>query len=85
MVSMTMPLSKLENILSEALQEKKLSAEDIVFLLCLDKKDQIDKLFAAATKLCRKYFGDRIFLYGFIYASTYCRNDCSFCFFRRSN
>jgi methylornithine synthase len=24
-------------------------------------------------------------MYGFIYASTYCRNDCSFCLFRRSN
>jgi methylornithine synthase len=24
-------------------------------------------------------------MYGFIYASTYCRNDCRFCLFRRSN
>jgi methylornithine synthase len=33
----------------------------------------------------QKYFDNKIFLYGFIYASTYCRNDCSFCLFRRSN
>ncbi|UCE51565.1 MAG: methylornithine synthase PylB [Desulfobacterales bacterium] len=76
---------KLETILSQALQEDKLSTEDIIFLLSLDNADQINKLFAAAKSLRRKYFGDKIFLYGFIYASTYCRNDCRFCYFRRSN
>jgi len=76
---------KLENILSKALQEDHLSTEDIVFLLGLNNAEQINKLFAAAKSLRRKYFGNKIFTYGFIYASTYCRNDCSFCFFRRSN
>jgi methylornithine synthase len=76
---------KLENILSKALQEEQLSGEDMVFLLGLKKAEQIDTLFATAKSLRRKYFGNKIFTYGFIYASTYCRNDCRFCFFRRSN
>jgi methylornithine synthase len=76
---------KLENILSKALQEDRLSTEDIVFLLDLDKSEQLNRLFAAAKSLRCKYFGTKIFTYGFIYASTYCRNDCNFCFFRRSN
>lgn len=29
--------------------------------------------------------GDKIFAYGFVYFSTYCRNNCNFCYFRRSN
>ena len=33
---------------------------------------------------CRE-FGDGIFLYGFVYFSTYCRNDCNFCYYRSSN
>ena len=77
--------NKLENILSKARTEDRLSAEDIVFLLGLDKAEQTNKLFATAKSLRRKYFGNKIFTYGFIYASTYCRNDCNFCFFRRSN
>jgi methylornithine synthase len=77
--------SKLENILSKARQEVRLSKADIEFLLGLNKAEQINKLFATAKSLRRKYFGNKIFIYGFIYASTYCRNDCSFCFFRRSN
>ena len=76
---------KLETILSKALHEAQLSGEDIVFLLDLNKAEQINKLFETAKSLRRKYFGNKIFTYGFIYASTYCRNDCSFCFFRRSN
>jgi methylornithine synthase len=75
----------LENILSKALQEEQLSSADILFLLDLNKAEQLNMLFAAATSLRRKYFGNTIFTYGFIYASTYCRNDCRFCFFRRSN
>jgi methylornithine synthase len=76
---------KLENILSTSLQEDRLSAEDIEFLLGLNKAEQIHKLFATAKSLRLKYFENKIFTYGFIYASTYCRNDCRFCFFRRSN
>ena len=77
--------NKLENILAKALQEEQLSTEDIVFLLGLNKAERINKLFATAKSLRLKYFENKIFTYGFIYASTYCRNDCSFCFFRRSN
>ncbi len=77
--------NRLEDILSKALQEEQLSSEDIVFLLDLKKVEQIDTLFTAAKSLRRKFFGNTIFTYGFIYASTYCRNDCRFCFFRRSN
>jgi methylornithine synthase len=75
----------LEDILSRALQEEQLSSEEMVFLLGLKKAEQINTLFATAKSLRRKYFGNKIFTYGFIYASTYCRNDCRFCFFRRSN
>jgi methylornithine synthase len=77
--------NKLENILSRALQEEQLSDQDIVFLLGLNTSEQMNELFATAKSLRRKYFGNKIFIYGFIYASTYCRNDCRFCFFRRSN
>jgi methylornithine synthase len=77
--------TKLENVLTRALQGNKLPKEDIVFLLGLENSDHINKLFATAKSLRQKHFGNKIFLYGFIYASTYCRNDCRFCYFRKSN
>ena len=74
-----------EALLARLKAEENLSKAQIAFLLNLDDDDQIGALFQEARDMRRKYFGNKIFMYGFIYASTYCRNDCSFCLFRRSN
>ncbi len=29
--------------------------------------------------------GNKIFAYGFVYFTTYCRNNCNFCYYRKSN
>ncbi len=50
-----------------------------------DAAAQREELFRAARELRRLHFGDRVFLYGFVYLSTFCRNDCRFCWYRRSN
>lgn len=75
----------LETILARACQGGIPSKKEISFLLRLRDERQIDALFKTARDLRRMHFGDTVFLYGFLYISTYCRNDCSFCFFRRSN
>ena len=59
--------------------------EDIIFLLGLSQDGHIHSLFQTARELRSKHFDDTVFMYGFLYISTYCRNDCSFCFFRKSN
>ncbi|UCD81303.1 MAG: methylornithine synthase PylB [Desulfobacterales bacterium] len=79
------PRYKLAAILEKADQQATLTREESAFLLNLKQNDQINAVFRAAGKLCRRYFGDRVFLYGFIYISTYCRNNCSFCYYRSTN
>jgi methylornithine synthase len=79
------PRHKLAAILEKADQEATLTREEIACLLQLRQNSQIKALFQAAAKLRRRYFGDRVFLYGFIYISTFCRNNCSFCYYRRTN
>ena len=74
-----------EALLSRIKAEETLSTAEITFLLNLQDEDQIRALFQEARDLRQNYFGNKIFIYGFIYASTYCRNDCRFCLFRRSN
>jgi methylornithine synthase len=44
-----------------------------------------EKLFAAARRQRELHFGNRVFLYGFLYISTHCRNRCRFCFYRKGN
>jgi methylornithine synthase len=77
--------NRLDSALTKVKEGGVLSKSDITFLLSLKDNEQIDRFFQAACDLRRKHFGNEIFLYGFIYTSTYCRNDCRFCFFRRSN
>lgn len=77
--------SNLESILERALKRKELSREEIVSLLAISDRDQLVALFQTARTLREEYFGQDIFLYGFVYLSTYCRNDCRFCYYRRSN
>ena len=47
--------------------------------------DEAPLVFAAARELRARHSGDAVFLYGFVYFSTYCRNACAFCFYRAGN
>jgi methylornithine synthase len=47
--------------------------------------DEAELVFAAARETRRRHFGADIFLYGFVYFSTYCRNQCTFCLYRAGN
>jgi len=75
----------LNAILEKADQEKRLGKGEIVFLLGLTQKSQIEAVFKAAVDLRSRHFGDRVFLYGFLYISTFCRNQCNFCYYRSAN
>ncbi len=76
---------RLGSILDKAYQKQPITTEDIVFILQLRDKDHIDALFETARHLRSIHFQENIFLYGFLYTSTYCRNNCRFCYYRVSN
>ena len=58
--------------------------EAMRLMQCRDIEDSFS-LFAAASRVRGTRFGNRVFLYGFLYFSTYCRKMCSFCFYRKVN
>lgn len=76
---------KLEDILGKALRLRTLADDEIVFLLSLKDSKGISRLFQTAQALRQRFFGSKIFAYGFVYFSTYCRNNCRFCSSRVSN
>ena len=82
-----MRMQPVEQILDRALHSGRLPARELeqLFALCEAEEGEREGLFRAARELRRRHFGDRIFLYGFLYLSTFCRNDCLFCWYRRSN
>lgn len=77
--------SKLENILDKSVSRIPLDRNERAYLLGLTDSAQIRQVFQTAQYLRQQNFGNRIFLYGFVYFSTYCRNNCRFCSSRSSN
>jgi len=75
----------LKAILSKVNDHRFLSKTEIIFLLGLNAPEDINALFETARNLRKRFFDNKIFLYGFLYISTYCRNNCRFCFYRNSN
>ncbi|MFC2063151.1 methylornithine synthase PylB [Chloroflexota bacterium] len=75
----------LEKLLNKAATGVSLSKAEIIYLLALSRDEEIAKLFEVARELRHRYFGDKVFLYGFLYFSTWCRNKCNFCYYRHSN
>ena len=45
----------------------------------------MEELFAEAREVRDRQFGKHVFAYGFVYFSTYCHNNCTFCYYRRTN
>lgn len=81
----TIRRARLNNLLTVARKGDGLDDEEVCFLLGLTAGDDLERLYQTARDLRQALFGTEVFLYGFIYFSTFCRNDCSFCLFRRSN
>ena len=75
----------LKQILEKVEQNTPLSKQDMVRVLETKIPDEVEAIFKTARKLRETYFSNRIFLYGFLYFSTYCRNSCNFCLYRKSN
>ena len=76
---------KLPEMMAAILDGRKPDAAEICRLLSLRASPAVDLLFEAARQVRRRHFANRVFLYGFIYFSTYCRNNCRFCYYRRAN
>jgi len=64
---------------------RELSKGDIIFLLGLDKKEDMEKLFKKADEVREEYIGDDVFIRGILEFSNYCKNDCIYCGIRKSN
>ncbi len=76
--------TQLDAILSKAKDNQPLLISDLEVMLNAQGEDS-EKLYAYARSMREKHFGNRLFAYGFIYFSTYCKNNCTFCYYRKSN
>lgn len=78
-------MEKMANILAKAQNGIRLNHDEVIFLLSQREEGMLKTIYEAARKIRTDFFGNKIFAYGFVYFSTYCRNECAFCFYRKSN
>ena len=71
--------------LDQILNRGELNRDDIVSLLSVKDKKEIEKLYARADEIRKKYCGDEVHLRGIIEFSNYCEQDCLYCGLRKSN
>ena len=68
-----------------AICQPQMGKEALLGLLSAKSEGERAFVFDAAREARHRAFGNKVFLYGFLYLSTHCRNDCAFCQYRRSN
>jgi methylornithine synthase len=81
------PFERVRKAIKRARVSGVIDPEDLAFILSITPKDaELAKVvFTAARDVRYSLFLDKIALYGFVYLSTYCHNNCAFCNYRTSN
>jgi biotin synthase len=72
-------------MLEKILKKEKFSRDDLIYLLNLEKEDDIHKLYDAAYAQKLKNVGSKVYFRGIIEFSNICAKDCLYCGIRRSN
>lgn len=75
----------IESILEKCAQEQPISQQEQRFLMAQTDPLVLEKIHATARAMRERYFGNKVFYYGFVYFSTHCQNECAFCAYRASN
>jgi methylornithine synthase len=59
--------------------------DQIIKTLTSEDPMELSDLYSRAREARTTTTGDQVFLYGFVYFTTWCRNNCAFCYYRRGN
>jgi biotin synthase len=61
------------------------TVENLTYLLSLSTRLDFKPVFDETARLCKKQFGNRVFVRGIIEFSNYCRKGCLYCGINRAN
>ncbi|QAT43391.1 methylornithine synthase PylB [Aminipila luticellarii] len=67
------------------LRKRNFTKAELVQMLSEEDPEELDILFDTARTIREDVQGDKIFAYGFVYFTTFCKNNCNFCYYRKSN
>ena len=71
--------------IEDVISKKSLTDDTIRSLLSVTDSNGLKKMFEAAVSVKEHFFGKDVYLYSFVYFSTYCKNQCTFCYYNSKN
>jgi len=77
--------ARVRDVIAKSLSKTALSVEETATLINAGDPDLREEILAAARRLKRDVYGNRIVLFAPLYVGNDCVNDCLYCAFRRSN
>ncbi|MBP2030156.1 methylornithine synthase [Methanohalophilus levihalophilus] len=80
-----MSREELDNFAESIINGQKLSDDNLRNLLNIEDDENLEKLYSVARAIRDHNFGNKVFLYSFVYFSTYCKNNCAFCYYNCKN
>ena len=76
---------KVHEVLQKSLAKNRLSLEETAILVNATQPELVEEIKAAARKLKKEVYGERIVLFAPLYVGNYCVNNCKYCGFKASN
>ncbi len=76
---------QVREVLAKALAKNRLSMEETAILVNATDPQLVEEIKAAARKLKKDVYGERIVLFAPLYVGNYCVNNCKYCGFAASN
>jgi biotin synthase len=61
------------------------SPDGLASLLAIETRGGFQPVFEESARVCRRHFGDRVFVRGIIEFSNYCRKSCLYCGINKAN
>ena len=67
------------------IQSGDINREVLTKLLSVTSREEFKPVFDDSARLCKKYFGNKVYIRGIIEFSNYCRKSCEYCGINKSN
>lgn len=76
---------EIKSTINKVKQSRNISLEQLKLLLEINDDEGVRFMREEAVKVCKKTYGNQVFIRGLIEFTNFCKNDCYYCGIRRSN